>query len=292
MCLPTQVNDNKVKLSLDLIKHHITEMYGREEVWHPTLPSVLDADEWSVLQSGCFAPMERTMVSTEQWQEDVWLQQPAWTSGERLLPLPWNEPQSSSHYMYWQSYSTLQHRLSNQASSRSNHCQSKLANYLIHMPKASCAQAYIYFHNSLFTSFKMHFTNWCSFSKQMTRETHVIPHGVRQQTLRWISTGKLVRFLKALGFLCFPIITCLSSCVFQTCAHKRIVMWTLFTLKPSDGCSSPPDNSSYVSNDTNPKSEPCPIFEMVTNPHHVLPLTAQEYCYNAVLLCHNVNSRL
>jgi hypothetical protein len=53
-------------------------------------------------------------------------------------------------------------------SSRSNYCQSKLAKYIILMPKPSCVQAYMWFYNSFLTNFKIRFSNWCSFSKQMT----------------------------------------------------------------------------------------------------------------------------
>lgn len=73
------------------------------------------------------------------------------------------------------------------ASSRSNYCQSKLAKYITLMPKASCVQAYMWFHNSFLTNFKIHFTNWCSFSKQMTWEIHLITHDVIQETWSRIS---------------------------------------------------------------------------------------------------------
>jgi hypothetical protein len=74
------------------------------------------------------------------------------------------------------------------ASSRSNYCQSKLAKYITLMPKASFVQAYMWFHNSFWTNFKIHFSNWCSFSKQMTWEIHLITHGVIQETWSWISS--------------------------------------------------------------------------------------------------------
>jgi len=73
------------------------------------------------------------------------------------------------------------------ASSRSNYCQSKLAKYITLMAKPSCVQAYMWFHNSFLTNFKIHFTDWCLFSKLMTWEIHLITHGVIQETWSRIS---------------------------------------------------------------------------------------------------------
>lgn len=68
------------------------------------------------------------------------------------------------------------------ASSRSNYCESKLTKYITLMPKVSCVQAYMWFYNSFLTNFKIHFTNQCSFSKQLTWEINLITHGVIQET--------------------------------------------------------------------------------------------------------------